>query len=134
MSELMTPSTDLKIAAAEILAAHAAATTAMRDGLGHARRCGELSSAAKAQLEHGEWLPWLAIHCPDVSARMAQGYMRIAREWPRLEEAAVNTKRVSRFPIRDALALLAEPRLNAEIPAGYEGEINWPARTAAAPT
>lgn len=32
----------------------------------------------KNSLAHGKWLPWLAKHCPKISERMAQHYMRLA--------------------------------------------------------
>ena len=35
---------------------------------------------AKAQLQHGEWLPWLRDNV-DISEDSAQRYMKIAREW-----------------------------------------------------
>jgi hypothetical protein len=33
---------------------------------------------AKACLKHGQWLAWLDTHCPNVSERIAQQYMRVA--------------------------------------------------------
>lgn len=59
----------------------------------------------KATLRHGQWLNWLTSHCPLVSARTAQDYMRLA----------ANPQRAADFiaagSIRQALALLerAEP-------------------------
>jgi hypothetical protein len=91
--------------AGEIVAAHEAACLAARAGLDHARRAGELLMQAKAEVQHGEWLGWLALHCPAISERTAQVYMRIAREWPELEAKA---QRVADLPVRHAIALLAE--------------------------
>lgn len=93
---------------AEIRIEHEAACRAMRSGLEHARRAGALLNQAKAAVPHGQWLPWLAANCPDISLRVAQMYMRVAARWPELE-ARANTKRVSHLSIRDAVALLAEP-------------------------
>ena len=63
---------------------------------------------AKSKAPHGEWLTWLREHCPKVSPRMAQLYMR----------AASNTKRVSHLPeansLRSALALLDEDQPSTE--------------------
>ncbi len=113
--------------AAEITREHEAACRAVRTGLEHARRAGELLTGAKAGLVHGAWLQWLAEHCPTVSPRTAQMYMRVAGRWPELE-AAANTKHVSHLPIRQAVALLAGPR---ELPALVDGdEIDWTVRTA----
>jgi len=75
--------------AALIMREHTAVLGASRTLLDHARCAGEHLIAAKgqvnAQLGHGHWLPWLAANC-DLKPRMAQVYMEIAREWPRLEE------------------------------------------------
>lgn len=110
--------------AAEILDAHNACLAAMSTALDHAKRAGDLLNSAKGQAKHGEWLPWLATNCPGISARTAQGYMRIAREWPRLAEA--NTKRASYLSIREALAILADEWLdpNDLAPGGCEGDGN----------
>ena len=85
----------------------------------HARDAGEALSAAKAQLDHGQWLPWLEENCPTVSSRVAQMYMRIARSWQELQ-AAANTKRVSHLPLREALALLADPTDDQALPTTTE--------------
>ena len=95
--------------AVEIIVEHEAALKAVRSGLEHARRAGELLIEAKAAQEHGAWLPWLAEHCPAISERVAQMYMRVAQRWPELE-AAANAKHVSHLPLRAALLMLAEPR------------------------
>ena len=108
--------------AAEILAAHNACLAAMSTALDHAKRAGDLLNSAKEQAKHGEWLPWLATNCPGLSARTAQGYMRIAREWPRVQEA--NTKRASYLSIREALAVLADEWIdpNDLAPGGCDGD------------
>src|SRR5207249_3631602 len=77
----------------------------------HARRCGELLLEVKRRLSHGEFLPWLTTLCA-VSVRSAQSYMQIARGWQRLEHKA-NARGVAHLgdlPMREALALLAEPK------------------------
>jgi hypothetical protein len=104
----MTPVRSLSLIAAEIVDAHQACLATAASALDQAKLAGDLLTEAKAQVRHGEWLPWLTAHCPDISPRVAQGYMRIAREWPRLLEAAAKTKRVSYLPIRDALTILAD--------------------------
>jgi hypothetical protein len=95
----------LPVLAVGIVDAHKAFLATATSALEHAKQAGELLSEAKSQLHHGEWLPWLQEHCPNISPRVAQGYMRIAREWPQL---LANTKRVSYLPIRDALTILAD--------------------------
>jgi hypothetical protein len=73
------------------------AERAWRDAVGHAIRAGELLIEAKAQVRHGEWLPWLEANFP-FSERTARNYMRLARE----------SERVADLPtIRAAVALLA---------------------------
>ncbi|WP_298022254.1 DUF3102 domain-containing protein [uncultured Dysosmobacter sp.] len=42
---------------------------------------GKRLNEAKAQLSHGEWLPWLREKV-DISERSATNFMRIAREYP----------------------------------------------------
>lgn len=91
--------------AAEINEAHAAARRATLSALEHARRCGELLIEAKGRLPHGEWLSWLEMHTA-VSERTSQLYIRLAKRWGELQ---AKTQRVADLPLRDALALLAEP-------------------------
>lgn len=99
----MTPTVD--DLATAINCEHDACGRAASDALAHARRAGELLAEVKKQLLHGDWLPWLAEHCPTISTRTAQAYMRVAAHWPELE---ANTQRVAHLPFRQALALLAE--------------------------
>jgi len=96
--------------AAEIVRAHDAVCRAVQSGVEHARRAGNLLIEAKAGVEHGTWLDWLAAHCPTVPERTAQAYMRIARAWPTLEAKA---PRVADLPMRQVLALLAERTTDA---------------------
>jgi hypothetical protein len=93
--------------ATEINTAHHECEAHARAALESARRCGELLLLARAQVPHGEWLPWLEANCT-VSERTAQVYMRIAREWGRL--AGGNPQRVADLSLREAVSLLAEPR------------------------
>lgn len=61
----------------EIVQEHEAAQTAFRSAVGHAIRCGELLTEAKAQVRHGEWLPWLEVNF-EFRRETAAGYMRLA--------------------------------------------------------
>lgn len=97
--------------AVSINAAHAAAQASAQSAIEHAHHCGELLIQAKAAVPHGGWLPWLKAHTT-VSERTAQGYMRLATHWEALQAKA---QRVADLPLRDALALIAEPA-----PAGAE--------------
>jgi hypothetical protein len=98
--------------AAAILDAHTAFLKRQEAALDHVRRAGALLLEVRhhSDLSHGEWLPWLAANRPEISERVAQMYMRIAREWPRLVELAKSETRVSDFPttIREALKMLAD--------------------------
>jgi hypothetical protein len=81
-----------------------AAERAWQDGVGHAIRAGELLLKAKAQVKHGEWLPWLEANFPG-SERSARNYMRLA----------ANRQRVADLPtIREAVAALAEVKPRRE--------------------
>jgi hypothetical protein len=84
---------------------HAAVGAAMKSGLEHALRAGELLFEAKASVDHGEWLPWLECNC-DIAQRTAQAYMRLAREFPKLEPA--KAQRVADLSFRDAIAELGK--------------------------
>lgn len=72
--------------AIEIRAQHLLARQAADTAIDHARRAGMLLLQAKAALDHGEWLPWLAEHCA-LSMRQAQRYMRAAQGKPPLPRA-----------------------------------------------
>jgi hypothetical protein len=100
---------DLPSLAEGICREHAHCRNAMRQGLRHALEAGRLLAQAKDRLPHGEWLPWLAEHCPDVSPRLAQKYMRVARELPRLDaDNPANTPRVADMSFRQALDTIAD--------------------------
>jgi len=80
---------------------HLACEAAYGTAIEHAFRAGEHLLAAKAQVAHGAWLPWLEANF-GASERTAQGYMQIAREAP---------QRVADSSVRQALATLAVPRM-----------------------
>lgn len=62
----------------------------------------------KRSLEHGQWLLWLASHCPDISARTAQDYMKLASD-PRVAADLIQAG-----SIRQALALLERGEENTD--------------------
>ena len=78
-----------------INAEHEACRSAMQKGLEHTLEAGRLLLEAKKGLPHGEWLPWLKENCSDIGERTAQNYMRLAREYPKLEPA--KAQRVADF-------------------------------------
>jgi Protein of unknown function (DUF3102) len=91
--------------AARIKAEHQAATEAMKRGLEHAFNAGELLLEAKAQLKHGQWLPWLQ-SC-GISERTTQRYIRLAHHRAAIESKSDN---VSDLSVSGALAMLSAPR------------------------
>jgi len=95
----------LQALAAQINAAHAKAEFTLRAGLAHAKRAGELLVEAKAQLPHGQWLPWLKESC-QFSERTAQAYMRVAERWQELE---ANPQALADLTFEGGLKLLAGP-------------------------
>jgi hypothetical protein len=67
---------------AAFVAARAAAGAARdhaAEAVAAAVECGDLLVRQKASLPHGAWLPWLAEHCPGISAETARRYMRLAK-------------------------------------------------------
>lgn len=61
------------IGAASLATGHA------NNAITHAHQCGTLLCKAKGEIEHGDWLAWLEQHCPDVSERTAQNYMKLSK-------------------------------------------------------
>lgn len=80
---------------------HLACEAAYGSAIEHAFRAGEHLLAAKAEVEHGEWLPWVQASF-DGSERTARAYMRIAREANRQTSADMS--------IDEALRMLSTPR------------------------
>jgi hypothetical protein len=89
--------------AARIRAEHDATAIAMQRGVDHAMAAGDLLIEAKAQLKHGQWLPWLRDHCA-MSERTAQLYMRLAKNRAEIE---ANPQRAADLSLRGAVAQLA---------------------------
>jgi hypothetical protein len=74
----ITRSNSLTDLAARIRIEHEATADSLRRSIEHAMTAGDLLIEAKAQVKHGEWLPWLDEHC-GMAERTAQLYMRIAK-------------------------------------------------------
>jgi hypothetical protein len=100
------PGPALDTLAAQINAEHDAAERTARKAIDHARAAGEKLLLAKAQVEHGQWLPWLAGNCPAIAERTARAYMRLARNWAQLN---LKSATVADLTINDALKLLNAP-------------------------
>jgi hypothetical protein len=102
MGMLANPAADLAV---QINAEHRLAVERATDALSHARVTGDLLLLAQQNVPHGQWITWLAEHCPDISARRAQKYMQLARTL-----AGPDAPRVAHLSQRAALAELATPR------------------------
>jgi hypothetical protein len=90
--------------AAQINAEHDECIAAFKRGLDHAMRAGDLLIQAKALVGHGKWMPWFRKHCPRMSERTAQVYMRLARHRAQVESAGP-----AGLTIDSVLATLAWP-------------------------
>jgi hypothetical protein len=97
--------TDLRGLAKRIDAEHRECERSLKAGLEHALKAGQLLLEAKGAIGHGGWIAWLKKNC-QVSDRLAQKYMRVARELPKLD--AANTPRVADLSFREALRLTAQ--------------------------
>jgi hypothetical protein len=99
--------------AARIRTEHNGAQAAVKRGIEHVIAAGELLIEAKAQLKHGQWLPWLEEHC-GLSDRTASRYMRVARNKDKLGENG----HVSDLSLRgavDALTAHIPPDVSEEL-------------------
>jgi glutamyl/glutaminyl-tRNA synthetase len=73
------------------------------DALSHAFKVGKYLIQAKAGTPPKQWTGWLDVHCPNISARMAQHYMNLSTHRKLIEASGVDT-------LRDAIKLLAKPK------------------------
>jgi hypothetical protein len=85
---------------------YAAVVHSLKASVSHAMAAGDLLFEAKAQLNHGQWLPWLE-SC-GISERTAQRCMRLARNRTVIE--AKSDTLVTDVSITGALGMLAAPR------------------------
>lgn len=100
------PALALDALAAAINDDHEAVEHMARSTLDRARAAGDKLIQAKAQVEHGQWLPWLAANCPRLATRTAQAYMKLAREWDTLVLKSADSAHLT---VDGALKLLAAP-------------------------
>jgi hypothetical protein len=93
-----------------INAAHAAVLDAEQSKLKHALTCGELLTAMKQAVGHGNWSDFLATHCPDISDRTASFYMKLAKNRGVIETTIAadpsNQQRVADLSLRAANKLI----------------------------
>jgi Protein of unknown function (DUF3102) len=98
----LTRSNSLTDLAARIKTEHEATVGALKRSVEHAMAAGVLLIEAKAQLKHGQWLPWLSEHCA-MSERTARLFMRIARNKSEIERIG----NVADLSLRGAVALIS---------------------------
>ena len=115
--------TNLPTLASQINAEHEACEKSARSAIGHAMRAGELLIEAKAQVEHGQWLPWLKDNFAG-SARTAQAYTRVARNRSELESYTQTSAHLS---IDAAVRMLASSKPDTEPNESFDDQppVNW---------
>ena len=86
--------------AARINEAYEAVASAQKGTLEYAIKTGELLQEAKNKIKHGEWSKWLKLNCPNISARTARDYMKLAEQQARI---GPNRQRAADLSIRGAL-------------------------------
>jgi len=99
---LLAADRSLESLAAIINKAHAEAQQHASMAVERAFLAGDTLLTVKAQVAHGQWLPWLKTHCPAISIRTVQDYMRVARKLPPEKRSAAHLSSV-----REALRLVA---------------------------
>ena len=87
-----------------IKAEHEAGERSLKDAVKHFMKCGDFLLQAKAGLPHGRFAFFLE-HTAKLHPRMAQRYMMLARELPKLPKA--DATRVSQLSLRDAIGELS---------------------------
>lgn len=94
---------DLDVLAKAVREHLQASANAAQNFLEHTLDVGDALIRAKAQVKHGEWLPWLKL-C-DLSADKAERYMKLARH-----RAELNSAGVRNLSLSAALKLVATLR------------------------
>ena len=116
----MQPTINLVQIARDANREHDEVVASLSRGLEHARRAGELLNQAKGAVPHGQWAAWLGEHFVG-SDRTARLYMRIAREWPKLDAETGNG--VANLPLREAARRLASEHKSGRVTITRGGKI-----------
>lgn len=98
--EMLVPA-DLATLATQINAAHEEAQAYASKAVERALVAGDLLNSVKATLKHGEFIPWCKAHCPAISERQLQRYMKVARELP------IEKRHESYLSLNEALRLVS---------------------------
>lgn len=99
------PQTD--VLAQQIQRHHDEAQRCAGEAVEHARQAGEALLKAKAEIGHGKFQEWFQAAGFTFSDRAARGYMRVARELPKLPEE--KRQRVADLSLRDAMKAISKP-------------------------
>jgi hypothetical protein len=98
---------------------HALALRDRDSAIQHALNAGAYLNAAKAQVAHGEWLPWLAANV-DFGKDTANDYMKLAEAAKKERAPFIDSPEIIRiedFPtIRKALRAIAPPKPDPILP------------------
>lgn len=87
-------------------------------------RFGWAALRIKESLAHGEWIPWLKKHCPEITERSVQNYMKLTKhtlpEWETTEDFSAVAEDSDRWAGKSITALLeaAKPAASAPKPTG----------------
>ena len=79
--------------------------------IGQARSMGNELIEAKSECDHGEWEGWCEAEIPRISDRQRQKYMRLAKNWGKIESKSAPGALLT---INDALSLIASPKTNGK--------------------
>jgi hypothetical protein len=112
MTMTLWKSNSLADLASKIRAAHNGVSMLLTRSVERACEAGDLLIEAKQQLDHGQWLPWLA-ESVEISERTARRYMRLARNRDAIE---ANRPSMSDLTINGVLAALSNPSVAVKRP------------------
>ena len=109
-NEVVLIETSIEVLISKINVAHAEAQAYASKAIERAIDAGDLLLLAKEKVKHGQWQSWLKEHCPAISIRTAQDYMRVARELP------IEKRSAAFLSVREALRLVSGDEQSASKP------------------
>lgn len=90
---------------------HLAVLAGYRNGIQHAKRCGELLNEAKKQIPHKKWLGWLKANTK-ISVRTSNQYKQLATHWG-LAETLLKKHPAENYSICEVIKLSGISRAQA---------------------
>ena len=97
---------------------HQAVQIATRRLAVHVAQVGAWLTAAKAKCNHGQWMPWVAENCPDISKDTEENY-RSLYEW-----STRNSELIRNMGVTEAYKVFGRMKEKNEIPRS-EGKSHW---------